>query len=612
MAELTEYKPHESGETNFGYQNHDEDAEKNQVYTEVQPPENPGSSHPQGRCSAFIGVAQRALGTWVKKNRRQLIIGIKAVVFLLYFAYFGYAMYYRFGDEGSIRLLACTVLGVLILLLSLTSDAIIQKLGAICASVNLSRRQRAGTILRWVLYVLMAGFAVIFVIVDIALREPRNLMSLTGMAFFVIVLYITSTDPARVNWHPVFWGMSLQYIFALLIIRTTWGYDAFQWLGDRVTELLKYSNAGAQFVFGDKYTYHMFAFQVLPVIVYFSSLISVLYYLGVMQSIIGIIGRFLAFCLDTSATESLNAAGNIFVGQTESPLLIRPFMETMTRSQLHAVMTGGFATVSGSVLGAYVSYGVNASYLLGASVMSAPAALAISKLTCPETEVNKIDEKEVYKMEAGSSHNVIEAASSGASTAIQLVANVAVNVMAFLAILEFFNATLVWFGDRVGVDGLTFQFLCSYVFYPMAFLMGVDTQDCRRVAQLIGYKTFTNEFVAYIEMGKLLDNGKVYSNYTATFGPDAPIEHNGLDVTLTQWGTVLIGGFLTARSELITTYALCGFSNLGSMGIQLGGLGAMAPNRKTDLSRLVLRAMIAGNVACFMTACIAGLFFNQR
>nr|KAG5698782.1 hypothetical protein BaRGS_032201 [Batillaria attramentaria] len=372
-----------------------------------------------------------------------------------------------------------------------------------------------------------------------------------------------------VNWHPVFWGMAIQYVFALLIIRTQWGYDAFEWLGDRFTELLEYSDEGAIFVFGEKYTDHVFAMKVLPVIVYFSSLISILYYLGAMQAIIRVIGRFLAFCMDTSATESINAAGNIFIGQ------------------------------------------VKANYLLGASVMSAPAALAMSKLTYPETETTDVNEEDVYKLiQTQQSKNLIEAASMGASTAISLVANVAVNVMAFLAILAFLNATLVWFGDRVGVDGLTFEFLCSYVFYPMAFLMGVDEQDCRRVAQLIGYKTFMNEFVAYVEMGKLLDNLQVYHNYTTAVGANASYFQDGLDIILPAWNdTRLVGGFMTARSEAIATYALCGFSNLGSMGIQLGAFSAMIPSRKADLSRMVLRAMIAGNVACFMTACIAGIAF---
>ncbi|KAK7485896.1 hypothetical protein BaRGS_00022891 [Batillaria attramentaria] len=573
------------------------------------PPDRPEDPEPiGGRTSpSWIETVQKSVGTWYQKHRRALILATKFTLLALYMAYLAYALYYRFGDEGSLRLLVCTILGVVILILKLMWGPMQRRCSSCCPSVSSSREQKTRTILRWTLGVSMAIFIVVWTGVDVGRKDTRNLVSLSGIAFFVIVLYITSVNPAKVNWHPVFWGMAIQYVFALLIIRTQWGYDAFEWLGDRFTELLEYSDEGAIFVFGEKYTDHVFAMKVLPVIVYFSSLISILYYLGAMQAIIRVIGRFLAFCMDTSATESINAAGNIFIGQTEAPLMIRPFMPKMTNSEIHAVMTGGFATVAGSVLGAYIAYGVKANYLLGASVMSAPAALAMSKLTYPETETTDVNEEDVYKLiQTQQSKNLIEAASMGASTAISLVANVAVNVMAFLAILAFLNATLVWFGDRVGVDGLTFEFLCSYVFYPMAFLMGVDEQDCRRVAQLIGYKTFMNEFVAYVEMGKLLDNLQVYHNYTTAVGANASYFQDGLDIILPAWNdTRLVGGFMTARSEAIATYALCGFSNLGSMGIQLGAFSAMIPSRKADLSRMVLRAMIAGNVACFMTACIA-------
>lgn len=580
-----------------------------------KPPEQPdGVEPPQKTASTgWVGTVQVSVGAFYMNHRSRLVLAIKLCILLLYFVFVGFAFRHRFGDEGSMRLLVCTIIGVILLIVHLLAAPVKKRFCSSWPRRTSKSSQKARKILRWALFVLMAAFIIVWTIVDVGLRDTRNLMSLSGILFFVVTLYVTSHDPANVNWHPVFWGMAMQYVFALLIIRTQWGYDAFDWLGDRITEWLSYSDAGAVFIFGEKYTDHFFAFKVLPVIVYFSAVISVLYYLGVMRVVIGVLGRFLAFCMDTSATESLNAAGNIFIGQTEAPLMIRPFLERMTKSEIHAVMTGGFATVAGSVLGAYVAYDIKASYLLGASVMSAPAALAMSKLTYPETESTDINEDEVYKGQSGSTRNVIEAISVGASTAIKLVANIAVNLIAFLSILEFINATLVWCGDRVGVEGFTFEFICSYVFYPMAFLMGVDETDCRRVARLIGYKTFTNEFIAYIEMGKLLKNGNLYSNYTTTLGNDTGIVHDGLDIILPDWNnTVLAGGILTARSEVIATYALCGFSNLGSVGIQLGAFSAMAPTRKTDLSRLVLRAMIAGNVACFMTACIAGLFYEER
>ncbi|CAG5116017.1 unnamed protein product, partial [Candidula unifasciata] len=467
-----------------------------------------------------------------------------------------------FGDEGSWRLMVITVLASLgllghMVLKHVVQDRLSDRGNGFSAKRYLVGVDRFMTKIRLaiVLPVMLVVGLLVYIIIDIAIDRPRNLVSLGGMVFFVAVLFIFSHNPSKVQWRAVFWGMALQLIFALLILRTSWGRDAFQWLGDRISEFLAYTDEGSKFVFGDLYINHFFAFKVLPVVVYFSTCVSILYYLGVMQVIIKYLGMFLCFCLGTSPTESVNAAANIFLGQTEAPLMIRPFLSEMTKSEMHAVMTGGFATIAGAVMAAYIVYGVPANHLLSASVMSAPAALAVSKLFYPETETSKHKARDVYNIAKGTERNLIEAASNGASMSIKLVANIAVNLIAFVALLQFVNATLVWLGDRVGYDGLTFQLICSYIFWPLAFLMGADQDDCRVIAQLIGTKTFLNEFVA--------------------------------------------------RSVVIATYALCGFSNLSSMGIQLGALGAMAPHRKSDMSKIVFRAMLAGNVACFVTACIA-------
>ncbi|KAH9523620.1 hypothetical protein Btru_040466 [Bulinus truncatus] len=470
-----------------------------------------------------------------------------------------------------------------------------------------------------VLPVLLTIGFIVFIVVDVALDRPRNLISLGGICFFVVSFFIFSHNPSKVKWRPVYWGIALQLIFALLILRTSWGHDAFQWLGDRVNEFLAYTDAGSKFIFGDKYEDHYFAFKVLPVVVFFSTFVSMLYYLGAMQAIIKLVGKFLSFCLGTSATESVNAAGNIFIGQTEAPLLIRPFLKDMTNSEIHAVMTGGFATIAGAVMAAYITYKVPANHLLSASAMSAPAALAMSKLFYPETAKSKHSDKDVYNFEKGTERNLIEAASNGASVSVKLVANIAVNLIAFVALLHFINATLTWFGDRVGVDGLTFQFICSYIFWPISFLMGVDQEDCRIVAELIGTKIFLNEFVAYVDLSKFINNrialNDYLANYTSSFNTTGNISPGwrwvGEDIYLNNTGVTLQRGVLSPKSVVLATYALCGFSNLSSMGIQLGALGAMAPNRKSDLSKIVFRAMLAGNVACFLTACSAGLFYEE-
>uniref|UniRef100_A0A8C7IQL0 Sodium/nucleoside cotransporter n=1 Tax=Oncorhynchus kisutch TaxID=8019 RepID=A0A8C7IQL0_ONCKI len=390
-----------------------------------------------------------------------------------------------------------------------------------------------------------------------------------------------------VSWRTLLWGVALQFLFGVIILRTKAGFTAVDWLGHQVEVFLSYADTGSRFVFGDKYTDHFFAFQVLPIVVFFSTVISMLYHLGFMQWLILKVGFIMQITMGTSPTESMVAAGNIFVGQTESPLLIRPYISQLTLSEIHAVMTGGFSTIAGSVLGAFISFGIEASHLLTASVMSAPASLAIAKTFWPETETPKVTAKKGLKLETGEGSNLLEAASRGASSSIVLVANIAVNLIAFLALLAFLNAALSWLGNMFNYPQLSFSIICSYVFMPFSFLMGVAWEDSFMVGELIGYKTFFNEFVAYERLAKLIkrreDKGPEYVD----------------DVKQ----------YLSVHSETIATYALCGFANISSLGVMIGGLSAMAPERRGDISRCAIRALISGTVACFMTACIAGMLY---
>ncbi|XP_021374213.1 solute carrier family 28 member 3-like isoform X1 [Mizuhopecten yessoensis] len=576
-------------------------------------------------CPRCVGAIQNHLGDLYTSHKTVIRNIFYVTLLLLYIAYFSYAMYFRFGDEGSVRLLVVTALVAVGLSVTLLMELYGTKLGICWRHVSSEKTKRkASKSINIFLSVGTSIFAVVYVIVEIALKTPRNLVSAGGLATLVLLFYIFSVNPAKVKWRPVFWGLMLQFLFALIILRSKGGYDMFEWIGERFAEFIKYSDKGAEFVFGENYTDHFFAFSVLPVIVFFSTSVYILYYLGVMQFIIRNVARFLANALGTSPAESLNAAGNIFLGQTEAPLMIRPFLSKLTKSELHAVCTGGFATIAGSVMAAYILYGVPANHLLSASVMSAPAALAMSKLFYPETEKSEIESSDVYKMSKGPERNIVEAASTGATQSIKLVANVAVNLIAFVSLLEFANATLKWFGNRVGMekpnDELTFEFICSYVFWPLAFMMGVDTGDCPKVAELVGIKTFINEFVAYTALSTYIKNaqnlswyeGLAHSNNTnITSGVfNATWRYDNGDIVYDDLNITLIGGVLSERSVVISTYALCGFSNISSIGIMLGALGAMAPSRKSDLSQVVVRAMIAGNVACFMTACIAGLLYE--
>uniref|UniRef100_A0A8W8LSQ9 Solute carrier family 28 member 3 n=1 Tax=Magallana gigas TaxID=29159 RepID=A0A8W8LSQ9_MAGGI len=573
-----EMRPANQGLTNLGYRStenglsdHPDSVQHNSIKLEI---EESSDDEVYTGCARVANKIQTGVVGTLSKHGSKIKLLFKLELLLLYFAYFCYAMYYRFWDEGSVRLLVCTILGVLILdlLLYIFNRLSGFKFKFSSEQRSLSKKKKIKKIKRHtVRFLMLAVFIALaaYIIYDILLDYPQNAISVAGLALYIIIFYVFSKNPAKVKWRPVFWGFALQYIFALVILRTSWGYQAFQWLGDRVTEFLNYSNAGATFLFGDILvtTYSLFAFRVLPVVVYFYTVTSVLYYLGVMQVIVKKMGMFLSFCLGTSPAESLNAAGNIFVGM------------------------------------------VPANHLITASVMSAPAALAISKLAYPETERTR--KQDFDKMGKSKDRNVIEAISSGASNSVKVVAAIAVNVMAFLCVLEFVNMTLDWFGDRVGVDGLSFQLICSYVFYPIAYFMGTDVSECRKVAELVGIKTFTNEFLAYKELSILIANKKNFTDYTAQWNSSADWYYQGDDIVLQYVNQTLKKGIISDKSEVIATYALCGFSNIGYMGIFLGGMSALVPSRRGDLAQIVVRAMVAGNVACFLTGCIAGLLYKD-
>lgn len=403
-------------------------------------------------------------------------------------------------------------------------------------------------------------------------------ISALGLVVFVGLSYAFSINRRAIKWRLVLWGIALQLIFALLILKTTVGFAVFKFLGDIVSQFLNFSDAGAKFVFGDNFEEHFVAFKVLPTIIFFSSFITVLYHYGILQQVVKSVAWLMMKTMKTSGAESLSCAANIFVGQTEAPLLIKPYIATMTQSELHAVMTGGFATIAGGVMAAYISFGVSAEHLIAASVMSAPAALAVSKLLFPETEKSLtagVVQIEVERTTA----NVIDAAAVGASEGMKLALNVGAMLIAFLGLLALVNALLGWMGARFGLPQLSLEWIFSYLLAPVAWLMGVPWADCGQVGVLLGKKTILNEFIAYLDLKTLIDNGRKSASLPT----------------------------ISERSQIITTYALCGFSNIGSIGIQIGGIGGIAPERQADLALLGVRAMIAGSLACFMTAAIAGM-----
>ncbi|NWU08162.1 S28A1 protein, partial [Cephalopterus ornatus] len=446
--------------------------------------------------------------------------------------------------------------------------------------------QKSWPWLKWLLWVALLAGLIAWLVLDTA-KNPEQLISLGGFCTLVLFLFACSKHHGAVSWRAVFWGLGLEFLFGVFVLRTTPGVQAFQWLGDQIQIFLGYTTAGSGFVFGNTLISEVFAFQTLPIIVFFSCVMSILYYLGAMQWLILKISWLLQVSMGTTPTETLSVAGNIFVGQTEAPLLIRPYLTDMTLSEIHAVMTGGFSTIAGSVMGAYISFGIDAASLIAASVMAAPCALAMSKLVYPEVEESKFKGKGNVRIASGEERNILEAASNGAAASVGLVANIAANLIAFLAVLEFINAAVRWFGEMVDIKDLTFQVILSYVLMPVAFLMGADWADSPVVAELLGIKIFLNEFVAYEQLSTYKKN-----------------RLSGLeewDGNRKQW--------ISERAESITTFALCGFANLSSIGIMLGGLGSLAPDRKGAFASVVLRALLTGICVSMLNACLAGLLY---
>lgn len=416
---------------------------------------------------------------------------------------------------------------------------------------------------------------------------PDRALSALGLLVLLGLAWLCSTDRRRIAWRTVAWGTGLQLVFALLILKTAPGRWLFTQLNDAVVVLLSFQDEGAKFVFGTLgipagqpgSLGFFFAFQVLTTIVFFSALISILYYLGFMQWIVRGFAWVMVRTCGTSGAESLSASANIFVGQTEAPLLIKPYVAGMTRSELLCIMTGGMATVAGGVMAAYVRmlnpyYPDIAGHLMAASVMSAPAALVMAKLLLPETgRPHTLGQVDIPYRDP--SVNVIDAAANGATTGLQLALNVGAMLVAFMSLLAMANWGVQQVAGWFGHPEVGFDTLLGWLFAPLAWLMGVPWADCDLVGRLMGQKTFLNEFVAYTNL----------AGYVGTHA-DQPLHY---------------------RSYVIATYALCGFSNFLSIGIQIGGIGSLAPERRGDLAQLGLRALLGGSLACFITATIAGV-----
>ena len=401
------------------------------------------------------------------------------------------------------------------------------------------------------------------------------LISLVGIAVLFTVAFLSSTNRRHINWRTVSLALLLQFTLGGIVLYLPIGVSLLSAISDAVTSVLGNAQDGIAFVFGPIGAFEMgfiFAFHVLPVIVFFSALVSVLYYLGIMGWIIRIIGGALQKLLSTSKAESMSATANIFVGQTEAPLVVKPYIPNMTRSELFAVMVGGMATVAGSVLAGYVLLGVELRYLLAASFMAAPGGFLMAKMMIPETE-EIVEDSEEIELKFDEHVNVIDAAAAGASSGMALALNVGAMVLAFVGLIALINAILAWAGGLVGFESLSLQLLLGYAFQPLAFLLGIPWEETNLAGSLIGQKLVFNEFVAFVALTEQMES-------------------------------------LSAHSQAVVTFALCGFANFSSIGIMLGGLGTMAPTRRSDVAELGVRAVFAGFLANLMSGAIASFFLS--
>lgn len=410
------------------------------------------------------------------------------------------------------------------------------------------------------------------------------IMALVGVAALILIAVIFSSDRKAIRLRTVGGAFALQAAIGAFVILTSSGAGILQTISNGVQAVIDSANAGIAFLFGGLVSDKMFevfggggfvfAFKVLPIIIFFASLMAALYYMGVMQLVIKIFGGALQKMLGTSRTESMSAAANVFVGQTEAPLVVKPYIRKMTQSELFAVMSGGLASVAGAVLAGYASLGIDLNYLVAASFMAAPGGLLMAKLLVPETETphdhtQDVSEEDEFKEDHPV--NVIDAAALGASSGLMLAANVGGMLIAFIALIALINIIFGAVGGIFGYGDLTLQQILGYLFSPIAYLIGIPWEEAVKAGSFLGQKLVVNEFVAYIDF-------------------------------------VAVKESMSEHSQAIITVALCGFANLSSMAILLGGLGVMAPSRRPDIARLGLKAVMAGTLSNFMSATLVGLF----
>nr|XP_022901629.1 solute carrier family 28 member 3-like [Onthophagus taurus] len=552
------------------------------------------------RKSTYIGTKlqnfHESIGDLTKAHSKRIEHGLKIFFFSFVTAHFAWATafyiqdgqyhYDSFGDT------MCTGYGFSMLLYIFTvifasykwllKPFIVTPIGNYIVKpiLVLLRRIFSNKILKAIGYLAILAAALIYLIIDTGNDSDRSrLIPVAGLCVFLLFGYVFSKYPGQVRWTTIIWGMIVQFCFGLLTIRWEVGRNIFKCLGDKVVAFLEYAQLGSAFVYGDKLVFEMgvFAFKALATIYFLNFIINILYHYGIMQSLILSIGRVLQKVLGTSICESVNGAANLFLGQSEAPLLLKPYLKDLTTSEFHTIVTSGFASTSGTVFAAYISFGARPEDLITATVMAAPTALYFSKLFYPETEEIQAT-KHTIKLTQSNFRSVMDAASKGASEASFIVLNIIANLIGFIAFVYWINGILAWMGSLVGYVGeddiWSIEIAAGYILTPIAFIMGVPWDECQSVGKLLGIKMIVNEFAAFELFSRMRDE-------------------------------------LSRRTQVIATFSIVGFANPGSIGLVISALSALSPERSETVVKVVMRGYIAGTIVCLMTASMAGLLITE-
>ncbi|CAH1713762.1 sodium/nucleoside cotransporter 2-like [Aphis gossypii] len=422
------------------------------------------------------------------------------------------------------------------------------------------------------------GSFVLFIFFDTKNNRHR-LVPLAGLSVFILLGFIFSKHRRHVNWITVASGLATQITIGMLTIRWQVGRSIVQAVGELADKFFSFAYVGAKVTYGNELidNYGVFAFKVLSVLFFMCFIIEILFYYGIIQTVVIKLGWCLQKLLGTTAAESVNTCASVFLGMSEAPIIIKPYLPDLTESEIHTVMMGGFSTVAGTVFAAYTSFGIDPAYLITASVMSAPTALSFSKLIFPETEksLNSIDQ--ICTKKTNDEGNVMDAACKGAQFGLKIIGAIVANIVAFVSFVAFINAIITWLGHLVGFEDLSFEYVLGKILIPVTWLLGVDPSECEAVGKLIGLKMTINEFVAYKQMGDLIKEGK-----------------------------------LNRKSEIVATFALCSFANPGSIGSMIATLTTLCPTQRSSITKNVFRAFLGGTVTCFLTAAIASLLMPDE